>query len=278
VHPGGALGAGAFDPFALTLPADSRLPASGAVLNLYDVKPAYFARFDNFVTFADNFGNQLNHYNGVDVTANARLPFALTVQGGFSSGRVMEDECDLVSKLPEIYIPASMSGTLSVLQSLGQWPQSYCHRETPLLTQVKGLATYTIPRVLVEISGTFQSKPYVGANFPTISSQSIAANAFVPGVQIASSLGRSLAGNAALATINFVEPGTLYGDRINQIDMRFAKLLRYGRTRTRIAVDIFNLFNRSTTDAYQQIYGTSWLFPTSILAARIAKVGVQFDF
>ena len=29
-----------------------------------------------------------------------------------------------------------------------------------------------------------------------------------------------------------VPAGTLYGERLNQLDLRFVKLLRYGRTRT----------------------------------------------
>ena len=43
--------------------------------------------------------------------------------------------------------------------------------------------------------------------------------------------------------MNLIEPGTLYGERINQIDMRFAKMLRFGRTRTTVGFDVYNLGN-----------------------------------
>ena len=37
--------------------------------------------------------------------------------------------------------------------------------------------------------------------------------------------------------------GTLYGERMNQMDFRVGKILRYGRTRTSISLDIYNAFN-----------------------------------
>jgi hypothetical protein len=271
-----AVGPADFDTFSITAPTDPRLPDGGGytVSGLYNVKPDKFGKIDNFVTFSDNYGKQINHYNGIDVTVKARLPFNLTAQGGFSTGRVVEDNCDVVSKLPEILVPGM--GTLLAFEALQS--QQFCHRQTPFLASIKGLAAYTIPRVDVEISGTLQNKRYVGANLPTIASQSLAANWVVANDLIRPSLSRDLAGGAAVATVNLVQPGTKYGDRLNQVDLRFAKLLRFGRTRTRVALDIFNAFNSSTTDNYLQVFGPSYLFPASITAARIAKIGVQFDF
>ena len=271
-----AVGPADFDSFSLVAPADPRLPAAGGYLlsSLNNVKPGKFAQFDNFVTFADNFGEQKNHYNGVDVSANARFPFNVAVQGGLSTGRVLEDNCDIVAKLPEILVPGM--GTLLAFEALQS--QQFCHRQTPFLTQLKGLASYTIPRIDLQISGTFQSKPYVGANMPTIASQSLPANWVVPNAVVAPSLGRPLAGGAAVAIVNLVKPGTLYGDRLNQVDLRLGKILRYNRTRTLIALDMFNAFNSNTIDNYLPVFGPSYLNPASITPARIAKISAQFDF
>ena len=55
--------------------------------------------------------------------------------------------------------------------------------------------------------------------------------------------------------LNIVEPGKYYGDRLNAVDLRFGKILRYGRTRTQLNLDVYNLANSNTTDVYQRNYG-----------------------
>ena len=158
-----AVGPADFDPFTIAAPQDQRLPNGGGYsLQFYDINPAKFGQFDNFITFSDNYGKQIYHFNGIDLNVNARFPFALTLQGGFSTGNMTEDDCEVGEKLPEIYVLPGSGGTLSAVQSIAQWSRSYCHRESGYLTNVKGLATYTVPKVDVLISGTIQSKPYVG--------------------------------------------------------------------------------------------------------------------
>ena len=55
-------------------------------------------------------------------------------------------------------------------------------------------------------------------------------------------LGRALSGGGrANATVGLIAPGTFYGDRVEQLDLSIAKILRFfGPTRLRIAADIFN--------------------------------------
>ena len=40
-----------------------------------------------------------------------------------------------------------------------------------------------------------------------------------------------------------VEPNTMFGDRIDQLDLRIGKILRFGRTRTNLNLDIVNALN-----------------------------------
>jgi hypothetical protein len=143
------------------------------------------------------------------------------------------------------------------------------------------LATYTVPRIEVQVAGTWSSRPFVGTNFPGIEPQSLVSNWLVTNAQITPALGRPLAGNLPTTLVNIIEPGTLYGDRINQLDFRLAKLLRYGQTRTNVSFDLFNVFNASPVTTYNQTFagtGATWLQPTAILAARVAKVSVQLDW
>jgi hypothetical protein len=69
----------------------------------------------------------------------------------------------------------------------------------------------------------------------------------------------------------------MYGDRRNQFDLRIGKVLRFGRTRTKVNLDINNVFNANpvlTENASFAVFRQ----PASILPARIARIGVQIDF
>ena len=57
-----------------------------------------------------------------------------------------------------------------------------------------------------------------------------------------------------------------------------AKILRFGRTRTQIGVDIFNLMNSNVAQGYLQTFGATWLRPTSVMDARFARVSGQIEF
>src|SRR5206468_1197225 len=67
-------------------------------------------------------------------------------------------------------------------------------------------------------------------------------------------LGRAPSGGVANVTMNIVTPGTLYGDRINQLDLRFSKILRYGRTRTKVSLDMYNALNSHVGITYNNTF------------------------
>ena len=121
-----------FDQYSITAPSDARLPNGGGyvISDLYDLRPEKVAggiAVNNFQTFAKNFGDQIEHWNGVDVNFNARLPRGVILQGGWSTGRVTTDNCDVVTKLD------SPSQTISGVL----YPASFCHVEGNWLTDGK---------------------------------------------------------------------------------------------------------------------------------------------
>jgi hypothetical protein len=278
-----------FDPFTYTVPVDPRMPGGGGyTLTYYDIKPGAFSRTpDNFLTFSDNVGGAYNKFNGVDFTMNARL-HSLTLQGGTSSGNVVEDSCGVVQNHPEYYTFQPWGGTGGFLDTflggLGQWPQAFCHRESGWQTNVKGLVTYTVPKADVLISGTFRSLPYAGNEFPSVQSQSQSALVLaIPGLDPNLHLSRPFGSGQFIQFLNLEKPGALYGDRLNAVDLRFGKILKYGTTKTQVTLDVYNLFNANTTEVYQHNYSapgptSTYLNPLSIMSARFFKITAQFDF
>ena len=73
----------------------------------------------------------------------------------------------------------------------------------------------------------------------------------------------------------------MYGDRVNQIDMRFGKNFTAGPTRIRASVDLYNAFNSNAILTLNTTYSTTsnvWLRPTSIMPGRLIKFGATLDF
>jgi hypothetical protein len=72
-------------------------------------------------------------------------------------------------------------------------------------------------------------------------------------------------------------------ERRTEVDLRLAKILRLGRSRLDLGVDLYNLFNSNTTTTYQQTYlytdnGATWLAPTAILAPRLARFHATLSY
>jgi hypothetical protein len=77
-----------------------------------------------------------------------------------------------------------------------------------------------------------------------------------------------------------VEPGDVFGDRVNEVDLRVAKVLRFGRTRANVGIDLYNMFNSSAVLNYNQTFVPNgpWLQPLLVLTPRFVKFTAQLDF
>jgi hypothetical protein len=258
-----ATAASDFDTYSITAPVDARLPNGGGyvISGLYNLNPSRFGiASDNYTTFASDFGEQTETWNGMDFSVNARLANGVTLQGGVSTGRTVTDNCEVAAK-------AGSTSNAFGLALTDNPTQLYCHNVQNFLTQVKLLGTYTLPKANVNIAATVQSSP--GA---ALTANYIATNAVVQ-----PSLGRPLSGGANNVTVNLVEPGTLFGDRLNQLDLRFSRPVRFGTRRLSVNLDIYNALNANPIIQYNLNYAV-WQTPQRILEARLFKISGQFDF
>jgi len=261
-------------PFSLAAPVDPRLPGGGGytVSGLYDVVPDKAGQVNNLVTSSNDFGGWSQVFNGLDVTIDVRAKNGLTLVGGTSSGQTVADNCGVRAQLPELSTAVTgTSGFGAGLLGSAVTPVSpYCRVSYGILTQLRGLSSYQVPKLDVEIAATFQSKP--GAM--------LSADYAAPNSAVAPSLGRNLSGNAANVTVNLVQPGTMYGDRINELDLRVAKILKFGGSRSVIALDLYNALNSSAVLAYNTAFvpGGTWLQPMTLLTPRFFRITAEVDF
>ena len=274
-----------FTTYDLTLPVDSRLgDASGSVVRGFvDVVPAKFGQVQNYNTLSTKIGDQTEVWQGVDLTVNARLQNGLNLQGGISTGSTHENDCDITTALPEMRnLPAVGNAARPAFQRALQ----HCDRKSPYLTQAKLFGVYVIPKVDVQVSGTFRSVPgQIQGNGVNETFANVLLVSTNPFLATNSNLGRALAGNAPNSTLEILAPLEHYLDRRNELDLRVGKLLRVNRHRLILSVDFFNAFN---SDAIVNVNQASTLTPagglasfwrpTEILNARVTKFTVSYDF
>jgi hypothetical protein len=265
-------------PFCLTAPADSRLPGGGgySVCNLYDLSPSALGRVQNLITSASSIGSGVKQMNtGVDLTASIRMARVL-VQGGVDLRRDIEDTCGILTgdHPAGTQFPFSGAGagtiTTSPETSIFQDGSRYCDRDSGFRPDIKFSGSYELPWWGLQTSATYQN-----ASGPTITSTWA-----VPNALIVPSLGRNLsAGSTATKTINIIQPNTVFGDRLNQIDMRLSKKFELGAAaRFAVNFDVYNVTNSNWIIGYTPTFGPNFERPTQVLAPRLFKVGGSFDF
>jgi hypothetical protein len=262
-----------YDPWTVTAPLHPELPGGGGYsFTQYNIKPAKFGQLQqNYYTFETDFGPARTQYwHGIDVNLTARPRNGLMVQGGTSTGRGVRDTCDTVVNIdsPD--------------------PRN-CHVTERWITSFRGLAAYTVPRIDVLVSAIVRFQTTATGFFVTGESQaasnggSLSATYPVPNTVVQQSLGRLPSGGLATGTtnVNLLLTGELYPEQIRTVDMRFAKILRFGNTRTDVGIDLQNLLNANTATAYNQNFGTdgaTWLRPTAILNPRFLRFNVTVNF
>ena len=186
----------------------------------------------------------------------------LTASFGGSTGRGIVDTC------------ASQ-------QNYGNPNPRDCNNTEDWLTTVRGLASYTIPKVDVLISATVRSTPPLQV---TASWQVNTASTITP------ILGHPPAGSTATTTITLTDnEHKLYlGGRRTTLDMRFAKVLRFSGRRADIGVDLNNALNTNYPTSYNGtfIQGTDqpnvvrpsgFLTPTAIYNPRFGTAELHAE-
>ena len=253
-----------FDEFSIVVPDDPRLPADirgKTISGLYVIQDAKRPLVDDFRTFAGNFGDHRETFNGGDVNVNWRMVGGGTLGGGLTWGNAHTNDCYVVDDPTQLRFCDRNVDPGSGLVRGG--------------LQVKLLGAYPLPWGW-QISGTFQSVrgPEITAAWTSTT--------FNNTIKFVNSSRTSLGATPSIA-VQLIEPGTLYDDRLYQTDIRGSKTVGKGRTRVRFMVDLYNLFNSNavlTRSSFQGLdtYGPAWGRPTGVLEGRLFKVGAQLDF
>src|SRR5688572_3864421 len=256
--------------FTLTAPSDARLPGGGGypVGPLYNVNPNVFGTGTVLVRPTSEVGDDTREFNGVDVTLNVRNVKGVTLSGGTSTGKVVNDWCDIQAAVPE-----------NLVMNVSQLLNPYCRQESPWETSFRAGVTYTIPRIDVLVSSVYSDKTNIG----TDQLGSIQANyQMTPADQAAGAaqIGRPLTTTGQFQ-VNLISPGVLYGDRVRQWNFGAKKFFNIGSQRLTLGLDLYNLMNSNTTTAFNQAFVPNvagWLSPTSYLNPTVFRLNAEYSW
>ena len=265
-----------FVEYSIMVPEDSRLPGGGGhPLTVVDLSPEAALRPQN------NWQSSTDEYemwHGIDLSMSARLEEVL-LQGGLATGRRITDYCDFQQNQPEVLYgdfsvrDASRVGRGTTGQLAGiagsrgtLLPREFCRAEDAWLTNLSLSGSYTFPYD-IDVSAAFFSRP--GPRREAIYQ--------VPLTEAAAALGRRP--TLDRVALNVVQPGTAFGDRLNQLDLRIAKVFNFGvGGNVRASFDVYNLMNENAVSREQQALGPSYLMPIGLQAGRLIKLSFQYNF
>jgi hypothetical protein len=289
-----------YDFFSVTAPLDPRLPNGGGyvVRGLANQKATQPTGRPTAVTL----NNDLDYtWQGIDTNFIWRAPGGLRVNGGTSTARTYRDNC--YTELDEPHVNGR-EGNDYRGGGIG-FARGGCKPNGDFRTNVRGSATYTVPKVDVLVSTVFQYRPGAPRNATvTYAKEQVtwdpasAARATAPctGAQ-AGQVGCFIpSGGTVTATtyqVNLIDIGDLYGENVAQFDLKLAKNIRFGNKRLNVGVDVYNLFNSDAIIGYNDTYTldnpatpavevNNWNTPGGIggglISPRFARLQVQFDF
>jgi carboxypeptidase family protein len=230
-------------------------PRNGTPITIYNVSPAKANAVDNFDTLDPS---RKNYYDSINLEFRARVGRAAQIFGGIAFEQDIETNC---------YTPDNPNNL------------RFCDgRENglPFEKNFKVSGVYPLGWG-VTLSGSFQSTQAdtEETTFMTITSRSrYPANCPSPcpaGALIIPNLTR------ASLSLNLNAPGTEFGDRINQLDLKVARTFRYGRVSISPNIEAFNILNPDNIVSVvtNNYLSASYKRPNSIVQGRLVGIGAQ---
>ena len=210
----------------------------GERITLYNLNAAKRGVADRVLTFAPH---NTQKYDGLEFLVAGRFPGGGLANGSMTFGKTTLDACTVDDPNQK----------------------RFCRTTVPFIPEAiyKAMVAYRIP-FGIQASGVFQSVPG-----PMIAA-SYTVNSAIAGVPLT---------NGSIL-VNLVEPGSRYGDRSNELNVRFAKRFSASRTAIEPSLEVFNIANSSPVRTVNTTYGPNWLRPTSTPLGRMLKLALKVDF
>jgi len=250
-------------PFQVRMPAIID-PAVSAVLDpnemitVYNLNPAKNSVFGQGLIDRSSQQNR-SLYTGFEASFSARFARYGTMFGSWTAERNVSVFCESDDN-PNGPPVADLYQGRSVAEGGRFCDQRNFHM--PFLNEFKLAGNYTL-RYGVDVGAVLQSYP----GLERVITWQPAANLYPNGQR------------TQAQTIILNEPGSLYGERWNQLDINIKKNIHYGHNKVHtFQFDVFNVFNGNAIRTMTDTVGTSLGQVTAILPGRFPRIAYQFKW
>lgn len=258
-----------YTSFTTSIPAAdwaniARDPAAASVLNqnevitLYNLNNASNADFNSAMVDRSSSDNK-SLYTGMEASFSMRFLAGSTFFGSWTAERNISAFCESDDNpngptTDDLYQgrPVAQGGRFCDQRNF----------DIPFIHEFKLAGNYQLPRIGVDFGAVLQS--YAGLE-RVITWQPAAA--LYPGGQ-----------RTQAQTIVLNEPGSLYTERWDQLDINFKKNIRYGNKVHTFQLDLFNVFNNNSIRTLTDSVGTSLGQVTAIMPGRFPRLAYQFKW
>ena len=252
-----------YTPFQTRTPDVSRDPDVAAVLDPNEMITVYNLNLAKNSVYGQGLVDQSakdnrSRYTGVEASFSARLPGGAMMFGSWTMEKNTSVFCESDDN-PN----GPTTGDLYQGRAVAQGGR-FCDQrnfDLPFLHEFKLAGNYSLP-FGVDIGAVLQSFD----GLERVITWQPGANLF-PNAQ-----------RTQTQTFILTEPGSLYGERWDQLDVNFKKNFRYGSRVHTFQVDIFNVFNNNSIRTMNDAVGTSLGQVTAIMPGRFPRLGYQFKW
>jgi hypothetical protein len=253
-----------YTAFDVRMPADiSRDPDVAAVLDANEMITVYnLNQAKNSVYgqgLIDRSANENRSlYTGVEASFSARLPGGAMMFGSWTAERNVSVFCESDDN-PN----GPPTGDLYQGRNVAQGGR-FCDQRNfnmPFTQEFKLAGNYSLP-LGVDIGAVLQSF----GGLERVVTWQPAANLFPNGQR------------TQAQTLILTEPGSLFGERWDQLDVNFKKNIRTGSKVHTFQLDIFNVFNNNSIRTMNDAVGTTLGQVTAIMPGRFPRIGYQFKW
>jgi hypothetical protein len=228
------------------------------VITLYNLHQASNSVFGQQLIDRSSNDNK-SFYTGLETSFSARLAGGATIFGSWTAERNVSVFCESDDN-PN----GPTTGDLYQGRPVSQGGR-FCDQrdfDIPFIHEFKLAGSYALPVIGIDFGAVLQS--YAGLE-RVITWQP--AQGLYPNSQ-----------RTQAQTIVMNEPGSLFNERWDQLDINFKKNIRYGNKVHTFQLDYFNVFNNNSIRTLTDAVGTNLGQVTAIMPGRFPRVAYQFKW